>query len=202
MSTHPTDCNCAPCCAPCICLRILQAVYPAKHSEVYGVAAGGPPMPTPEAAVFLDSLVSARRPRRSCQGLERFRVDRVNSREIRRSVSRFREDAETHLLPSIVYATHAGVPRKGEKQVGYRDTSEIVNEELPESKRCMWQITPKEMPKDMPPMALELWMDVDGKLVFFQFFIDRYTPKRGATARTSDDWYKHILGYARFDQVK
>ena len=76
----------------------------------------------------------------------------------------------------------------GDKTVVQTD----VRDELPDGARCMWQICPHELPKNMHPMALEMWLTPDGKLVLFQIFIEG--PRKG-------DWWKRITSVARFDQV-
>jgi hypothetical protein len=58
----------------------------------------------------------------------------------------------------------------------------------------MWQIRPSELPDDMPPMALELFQAADGRLVLFQFDIDR----KGRDAEAP--WWRMIRSYTRFDQ--
>lgn len=66
----------------------------------------------------------------------------------------------------------------------------IVKRELPDDSRCLWQITPTELPRDVPGMALELWQTPEGKLVLFQLFTDR----------RRHDWYQRVAGYVRYDQ--
>ena len=49
--------------------------------------------------------------------------------------------------------------------------SEVIHEKLGDgAHRCMWQVTPSELPFDMPPMALELWQADDGWHLF-QFLV-------------------------------
>ncbi len=45
-------------------------------------------------------------------------------------------------------------------------------------KRCLWQITPRELPVDMPAMALEMWQDMEneGALHLFQFITEDRSP--------------------------
>ena len=60
---------------------------------------------------------------------------------------------------------------------------EVIHKELGEGdRRCLWQITPKELPGDMPSMALELWQTRDGQLHLFQLL----------TERGASDWYNQI----------
>lgn len=73
----------------------------------------------------------------------------------------------------------------------HKDTRDIVHAVMDDGVdyRCMWQITPKELPKDMHPMALELWQNTKGEMVLFQFFID---------GKRTGDWYHRVSGWTRF----
>jgi len=57
--------------------------------------------------------------------------------------------------------------------------------------KCMWQICPRELPKDMNPMALELYITEDSVL----HLIHMYTDDR------SENWFREIRGYTHFRQV-
>ena len=57
--------------------------------------------------------------------------------------------------------------------------------------RCLWQIVPSELPPDLPDMALELWVDGNGRLHMFQFLVDG----RG------DQWWRRIQCTTRFEHV-
>ena len=67
-------------------------------------------------------------------------------------------------------------------------TNSDVTKELPEGSRCMWQITPREMPSDMAPQSLELWQTPEG-LVLLQMHVE----DRKA------DWYLRVRGVTRFN---
>ena len=64
---------------------------------------------------------------------------------------------------------------------------EYVESTLDDGARCLWQITPKELPADLPPMALEMWQDGSGL-----HFIQALTEDRG------DRWYHSILALVVF----
>ena len=72
------------------------------------------------------------------------------------------------------------------------DTGTVVRQYLThEPNRCMWQIRPDELPADLPPMALELWMDAGGKLHLFQFLLED----------REEHWYQRIIHCTRFEQM-
>ena len=72
------------------------------------------------------------------------------------------------------------------------NNTEVIDRAFGESQRqCMWQITPAEMPKDMVPMALELWRTDDG-LRIVQMYIDG---ERGG------NWWSRVGSYTVFAHV-
>ena len=73
-------------------------------------------------------------------------------------------------------------------------TQEIIDNELDrigKEHRCLWQVCPRELPKDMPSLAMELWQCIDGTLYFFLFYID---PMK----RTDEFWFEHVDGWTTF----
>ena len=69
-----------------------------------------------------------------------------------------------------------------------KTNSAIVDDTLGEH-RCLWQICPPEIPKDVPACALELHQTSDGKLHLFQFLV------RGSIKR---DWWNRIVNATHF----
>lgn len=57
-------------------------------------------------------------------------------------------------------------------------------------RHCLWQIVPRELPANIPPMALELWRTPsDGALHLFQLFV---------RDRGNKQWYRDVFGSTHF----
>ncbi len=65
-------------------------------------------------------------------------------------------------------------------------------DDLPEHSRCIWQLTPMEVPKDMS-CAFELWQVPDGKMLLFQFRIH---------GKRTGDWYNRVQHAMVFEQIR
>ncbi len=78
---------------------------------------------------------------------------------------------------------------RGKRRTGM-DTGDIVRDSIGEDSKCMWQMVPSELPRDMVPMCLELWADGSGRLYLFQFITEDRKAK----------WWERIIGVTRFNQ--
>ena len=71
--------------------------------------------------------------------------------------------------------------------------SNISNSVLPKDHRCLWQVCPGELPKDMQhnPFALELFQTDKGELHLLQLLVATGLQK-------PDMWYENITGFVHF----